>query len=363
MFFWIYTYCIVFLTAIFFNQKIVIRFLWFILFVIAAFRYNVGTDYDTYELMYNAFLIDDVPRVWQGKEPGFVAIIKILTFLGLSAQSLFVVTSFFILLFFYFGMYRLFKRQDSQLIILMLFFTFIYLTSLNVIRQFMAISIFAFLIYYIVRGNYLKYHIGVFFGALFHLSFFVVSPLYFLSKIRLSNNQIILVSIFIVALLFFNIIDAISSIEKYFKIKYWWYFQNLTNERTLTAKISFFISLFSSLLLIFLLNKNNKFENFLINSSLYFLFLNSILFYSGVAGRIGFYYKVIYLFTLVVLFQKYSARLKKYTINLIFITLLLLNTSYLIYTSYSRHVTDESYSHYTFNFSLFGEPYPMEVVR
>jgi hypothetical protein len=199
---------------------------------------------------------------------------------------------------------------------------------------------------------------------MFHLSALVILPLYFLTNIKLKNYHIIGIIVFIIIVIFFvSFLDQLAFILQNLGLNYSYYLKQAFVEKSTIAKLSFFITLTTTLIFIFFLNRANRFENFLFNASLYFLLLNALFFESAAAGRIGFYFKLIYILTIILLYEKVSHKFTLKSAKLILFSIFILNFIYLSTSVYIRGINDEAYAHYSVNFSLRGESYPWEISK
>lgn len=178
-----------------------------VLFVFSAFRDGVGTDYKNYELLFYDYL-NSGDVVIERLEPGFKLIFEAVSFFSYDSRLFFVITSFLILFFYFFGFL---KYSRSLLLSIFLFVTlYYYFNSLNTVRQFVAMAlIFCFSTRYLAERNLSKYLISVAFASLFHLSALVMLPAYWLCK-KMSFRAVIL--LFISFPIFFLSYDFFSSI-------------------------------------------------------------------------------------------------------------------------------------------------------
>ena len=63
-----------------FNSQLLVSFVFFILFIISGFRFESGTDYDSYDLIYRVIGRGD--EYWGNLELGSFALIKILNWIS-----------------------------------------------------------------------------------------------------------------------------------------------------------------------------------------------------------------------------------------------------------------------------------------
>ncbi|MEM5532999.1 EpsG family protein [Pseudoalteromonas arctica] len=185
----------------------------FLLFLISGFRYEVGTDYDTY--------VSFIKLIKEGRdtymEPGFELMVKMLTSSGFETQSVFLISSLITLTFFFLFILRYSENYTLSVVIFFLFPIF-YLASFNGVRQFIAVSIFLYSLKFILDKKVFAYITLICIGALFHKTILLMLPLYFILGRRASYKStvlIIITYIFIASLLPF-IGRALGFPDKYF---------------------------------------------------------------------------------------------------------------------------------------------------
>ena len=112
------------------NQRILCRFFcFFVMFIPAALRYDIGTDYSFYvEAYHSQYLLS-------GYEYGFRIIVNILKMFSFPSQALFVFTSFLI-----YAPVCFLLRREGFFLKLVLFLLIFYLYSYNVVRNSIALS-------------------------------------------------------------------------------------------------------------------------------------------------------------------------------------------------------------------------------
>lgn len=164
----------------------------FLFTLFSGVRYNVGTDFSTYEV-YISYIRQGIDTYM---EPGFEAIVKATYALGFSGQLTFVISSFLVSFFFlsYIKEHSYYLGLSS---ILFLCFPIFYLASFNGVRQFIAVAIFLYSIKYILHRNIFKYSCGVAIACLFHSSAVITIPLYFILNYRLNTFRVIALCAFI----------------------------------------------------------------------------------------------------------------------------------------------------------------------
>ncbi|EMJ6443316.1 MULTISPECIES: EpsG family protein [Bacillus] len=145
--------------------------------LLAGFRYGVGTDYYSYERMYTE------GRVWFS-EPGLVYIMDFMKFLGIPVQIFFLVIAFLI----QYLIYKAIKHySDTREVYYMAVFFYISLyyfnTSLNTIRQFIAMGLFLINVNNIINKKFIKYNLMFIVTIMFHKSAIFFYPMYFLHNL------------------------------------------------------------------------------------------------------------------------------------------------------------------------------------
>lgn len=181
---------------------------------ISAFRYDVGTDYfHTYVPYYlNIVKYGHKPYV---SEPLFQLLNDWGAALHLHYQFIFIISSLVITVFLY---YVMLKKSDSPALSVIIFlFSSIFFSSLNNVRQYMALAIVLYAIVGLKKENILKVIFLFIIAFLIHNSTIIVLPFYLLSKIRISKKQIIILSIILIlsSYLFVMFFKELLALTKY----------------------------------------------------------------------------------------------------------------------------------------------------
>lgn len=206
-------------------QKAIMVFCFLLLFFFSAFRWNVGVDtWFTYTPEYLAMKSESIPlteeeeqimlassrlyaRMTEGATIeqaqaktleeaysfyrntskhtaiGFQAIEKILIFLNADVQWLYIITSAIILLFVFAAIRR---QTDTPILALLMFIlTGNFFLSLNILSQFMAISICLYACTFAQERKPVPFFLLVAVAACFHYSALIFIPVYFLPKLRI----------------------------------------------------------------------------------------------------------------------------------------------------------------------------------
>jgi hypothetical protein len=185
--------------------KLFFRFTTFLcLWIPSAIRVGIGTDYYGY-----VGLLQDMKNgiIDEHIESGFNFINKIIVFLNIDSQWLFVITSFFTLFFLFLSIKRYFCLSILFYNLLLL-----YLYSYNIVRQGLAVTIIMYAITNMMAGHKVKYIVLVLFAALFHKISLVFLPFIFIYKIQYKTIAWIIFGLLITTFLLLIKSDIIISL-------------------------------------------------------------------------------------------------------------------------------------------------------
>lgn len=205
------------------NPKLRLLLIFAVLFILSALRYQVGTDFMTYFTVTSG-AIDITQNNYMLFEPLNVWLIRIGYVLN-SPQFYFVVAAFLTMMFFYKGIKK-HSRDYFLSALCFIGFPMFFLESLNIVRQFVAISIVFYSITYIHDKKFLKFLGCVFLACLFHVTAFVAVIMYAVNLPffgRKFNVFLFLLSIPAGKLFF----AALSSLSGFSKVAY---YLNLNSE-------------------------------------------------------------------------------------------------------------------------------------
>ncbi|EPF45818.1 hypothetical protein HMPREF1222_02448 [Treponema vincentii F0403] len=163
--------------------KISVLLLILLLVMISGFRYGIGTDYYTYEYIYNN--IAESSYV----EPGYRYVNIALKYLGCSYATSVLFFAFVtnVLLIYFIKQYSI---DFVFSIVLYVLFNY-YFISFNAVRQMVAIAIFLAGIQFVFKKQYLRFLLITACAALFHYSTFI-GVLYLLCRINKKNIYMII---------------------------------------------------------------------------------------------------------------------------------------------------------------------------
>lgn len=184
------------------TEKYISFFIYCALLVISAFRFEVGTDYHTYREAI-VYYRNNIEPSWLNYEPGFVCLNKILAKYTENGQLLIIVTAIITLTLFYiaFNKYSINNVQSWFLFVSL----YLYLTSFNIIRQFIAISIFLVFMSAFINRDFKQCCFVVLLTSLFHTTALLLIPFYYFLKIKVKiKNIIAIIIVSMVGILFIN---------------------------------------------------------------------------------------------------------------------------------------------------------------
>ena len=179
MIFWIVFFCSCFLCLLInecFNEYIASwgeRLLYLIVFFITAFRYNIGWDYQPYIKKYIEMEWSSIDDVLNGQvEFVYYIIVNILKDCGFDSQMFFFVYALLTLSLFYFANKKYFSSYKARCIafLIFLFSPHLYMESLNIVRQMLAVALIYFAYGYWEKGKRYTYCLFTILATLVHLS-------------------------------------------------------------------------------------------------------------------------------------------------------------------------------------------------
>jgi hypothetical protein len=166
-----------------------------LMFLPAALRYGVGTDYFNYVRIYNSLNVSSAYV-----EYGFYMLNVFLYENGWDVQWIFAIMAFLILLFLFLSVSR-----KSFYIIIPFYMTFFYSFSFNIIRQALVVSMvyYAFVLF---NKKRLFASLAILVaGSLFHVSALLFIPLFLvLSIVRITKRRAVILLVLVLASTFFS---------------------------------------------------------------------------------------------------------------------------------------------------------------
>lgn len=330
------------------KYSILLLKLWLLLlWIVAAFRFHVGNDYVNYAftgLAVNRFsnLQDMLNFVETTRiEVGIVIISCIANIIVKNFQCIFVATAFIQILILYYCI-RDYLDKNYYILALCIYYYFFYFTSLNIIRQSVAVLICIYSLRFIVQKKLIFFVINILIAILFHKSAILFLPAYLINNIKISRFSVFLYIFGII--LFSYVFDDLIFIGQ----NIFGFYENYSIE----SRSGGIISLITSLIIlipsiyIYLVHKNEyslKDETIV---KLYFFgtiigFFSIQFFYFN---RIALYYKVFIIFSLPIIYS-YS----KYKINKQCFLMLYFTLNFLISVNNSQDLFLNKEKKYQFN--------------
>ena len=181
---------------------------------VVGFREYTGYDFQSYVDIYESGYFDF------GYEPGFVALMNFLRSFDASYNYLFFTFAFFTYYFLYKGIKKFTSYSGISLLIFLLI-PGLFLNTLTIIRQELAIVISFFAFYFLINKSYKKYFLLMLIGVSFHYSCILVIVFHLIVykyayKVKLKAYYLaIFVSVIIGSLNLFNIFNLLLAGGKY----------------------------------------------------------------------------------------------------------------------------------------------------
>ena len=169
-------YLLFFLITIFLSSKVsksdvYLIPLWIFASLFVGLRYGVGTDYFSYEDIYNTYSFY--------LEIGFQYVVNFLNDRHLPVWSLFLTMAAMTYFFMYAFIYK--NNSVNRFAVTLLLTLCTYSFICNGVRQGLAIAIFLFATRFIIERNIYFYILFILFASMFHNSILICLPLYFLN--------------------------------------------------------------------------------------------------------------------------------------------------------------------------------------
>lgn len=174
------------------NFKIEYFFSILLISLVIGFRFEVGNDWVGYVDDFNSYKLYNLEFKDQKYEFGYFYLQNFFHQLGLSYQWMFFTIAFL-------SWYFLYNSLPNKLIPLFIFFIFTieyFFWSMNGVRQFVSLSIFAYSIKFILSREKYYYLLFISIACLFHSSSFLLFLIYFLP---LRYNRNLFLSLFIIS--------------------------------------------------------------------------------------------------------------------------------------------------------------------
>lgn len=267
--------------------------------IISIIRFDVGYDYPTY---YNFYFsnssLEDYDQV-ESLEPLSQLIVKISRFLG---SPYWIMTIYGLLT--YFFLYISLDKYEYKSFALLIYLCFLWLSSLNLLRQSLAVCILLYAYKYVIQKKLLKYIVFVVLATLFHSSAIIGILVYFVFHKCTIKTLIIFacLSIIISSIVY----SWMSSVGLYTYV-----IENSLETQSGDKLVLFYLLFYT--LTVSLYYNNKKCHDAIVLKTLLVISVSFIFFITiqaMSAWRIGLYFISLYIFVLPKILAVYSAKTK-----------------------------------------------------
>lgn len=346
-------FCFLFLSGHFYkkypSKKNYLIFLYvngFLFLFVASIRYAIGFDYFAYEKIFSSISKLSFSEIFQTyhREFGFYILNKLISMAGGGYITFLFLCNTIITFSVFYCIYR-YSTIPWMSIFLYLSLQF-FAQSMNLLRQFLAASLFLFCIFPLIKRKPLLYVGIVLVASLFHITAIMMLPFYFILPSSISLRKILLyIVLFIVTYFFFDTVFLF--LAPYFIKDYVGYIDSIywgrNSFRYAIIPICYFLfTLYGS----YTLDKNRE-NNILINSGFFAAFLSFFITKHFIIERLSLYFFLfsILLIPKVVLFKKQQS--SQYKMKILYILVLIIGFSYFLFAS------SEGFHHVYPYFSIF----------
>lgn len=309
------------------NNLLFCTIIFFQLFFISAFRYNIGVDYNSYSKHFFEISKLKFGEVFQYQfEYGFSILNKIVAYFTGNFQILVIICSFITIGFVSFSIY---KNSTHKFYSFFLYITLsFYYSSFNLIRQGIAIAISLLGLKYLIERKFLKYLFIILIASSFHYSVLIMIPIYFIANINLTYKTFIFFISF--SFLVYIFLDDIVKIGmKIFPTYESYLYTDFLQGKTFNSII---LPLFIFLILIifrkYILYQNKK-NMIYLNISYFCLLISLFQTKIGILDRFPSYLNAISIFSIPILIDCFKDRAQK---NLVAGLIIIFGILYNIYS-------------------------------
>lgn len=315
--------------------------------ILQGFKWEFsGTDTAYYISMFS-WDLSFFQWIERGIEPFFILIVKFLKYLGLEDSYYYFLTFSLIFNTLILSTIYKFNRYRVTLFISYFFFSLIYLSHFNILRQSIALAFFIYSIPFIIERSKNKASLIIFLGTMFHysLAFFIFIPYIYNYIIRNFYTSVFfatLISLIYTVLYekFVILLSLISGADRYLH-----YTSSIEDRSSLFLYLGYvFIFLVSYILYSFRRNDDFKFYLFLLY--LYCLLSTCIMFlglpYEG-PGRLSVYFSASFIFIFAFMLDAFDIRYRLF-LNVLICFFMILFFYLVIYLANFHQVFPYSFS-------------------
>lgn len=259
-------------------------------FIISAIRFDVGTDYlfrylPDYFYLYKGIEVNNI-------EFGFKLLYYICFILfDKNFQVFFIITSFIICLLIFLSIYKFSKNAILSIIIF--FFAGLYFQSMNIIRQFIAMSVLLFFHNLILEKKYFKWILICLCASLIHRT--AILGVFYILLSKINKIDIKFVLFFAIVYLFFS-----DYIEKFLNwiLKYTSFSVYLVNEynRGEMVKTTVIVNLLIYIYMYYIYLIKRKRNNISLENKLYLNLQAMAVFMSVLGNEMFLFFRIVYYF-------------------------------------------------------------------
>lgn len=274
-------------------------FVFLTMFIPAAIRYDIGTDYSFYVDAYNSLgLLDNF-------EFGFKMIVICLKKLSLPTQSLFIFTSFII-----YAPICFFLNRERYFLKIVLYFLIFYLYTFNIIRNSIALSILLVALELYLKGHKLKAYVIYSISCVFHYSMFFFIPIFILDLFYIKKRILLIISITFFYLIISNKIFTVLNTPFFLDSKYGVYIgSSHSNQTDIGSGLGVLLYSIIPIILLGILytyyNSKTKIRFYML---LFYLFSYLLALKISILGRLSDVFSISLIFTLPYLIDKISKK-------------------------------------------------------
>lgn len=248
MFFYFAQFILLFIFAFCYNickDKIFSLFLkilcFLILFIPAAVREGIGTDYNNYLRIYNILVSGEVAI----KEIGWLLINRFVYNLGLNSRFIFIIASFIT----FFIMFHV--NKHDFFLVMVFYYLYQYTATYNIVRQMIAFAFVWYGFYTIQKGNKKRGFFIALLGLPFHTSTIICIPFILaMNIIKLNKKQTLIICFlsYFIVLVGMKVLMQLLNNSSFYYVKYFTRtrYANAAETNTGLGRILRFIMIFFS---------------------------------------------------------------------------------------------------------------------
>lgn len=300
------------------TNKIWLCFIAFIqLSLLSMFRINIGIDYKSYKNIFNEISILPFNQINEHEiEIGYGLLNKIVSIYTDNFGVLIAICSIITVGIMIFVIY---KNSTSYALSIYLYVALsFYYMAYNLTRQGIAISITIVGIKYIKEKKLIKYLLVILLASTFHYSALIMIPIYFISRIKLTNIKVVIFSIitFILHTFLYDIINiGVKIFPQYSPYVGSEFFKGVSiNSIVLPFIIFIVLYLFKRFLI-----SENKTNQIYINMSFYSLLLSILQTKVGILDRLPYYFNIFSILSLPILINCFKTKSQRILATVILI--------------------------------------------